>query len=113
MIGNVLEVDLASSHFDIWHDRAVFHFLIEETARHQYLDQLTDALEPGGHVVIGAFSPMAPAKCSGLPVQRYTLDQLVATFGARFRLMQDREEAHRTPGGTDQPYVYALFEFLG
>jgi len=110
--GNILSVDLAPHSFDIWHDRAAFHFLVEEGERHQYLRQLTSALGPGGHVVIGTFSPAAPAKCSGLPIQRYTLEQLAATFVPGFRLVESREEAHRTPGGTAQPYVYALFELL-
>ena len=110
--GNVLKVDLTPSSFDIWHDRAAFHFLVAESERQRYLSQLTTALEPGGHVVIGTFSLAAPARCSGLPIQRYTLEQLVAAFGPSFRLVESREEAHRTPGGTDQPYVYALFEYL-
>lgn len=110
--GNVLSIDLAPRSFDIWHDRAVFHFFVEEDERRQYLSQLAGALEPGGHVVIGTFGPTAPAKCSGLPLQRYALEQLVATFGPGFRLVENREEAHWTPGGTDQPYVYALFELL-
>jgi ubiquinone/menaquinone biosynthesis C-methylase UbiE len=111
-VGSVLDADLAPNSFDIWHDRAVFHFLVKESERHRYLTRLAGALEPGGHVVIGAFSPDAPAKCSGLPIQRYTLDQMIATFGPTFRLVESREEAHQTPGGTDQPYIYALFEHL-
>ena len=110
-VGDILDVDLPASSFDIWHDRAAFHFLVQESKRHRYLTQLAGALAPGGHVVIGTFGLDAPAKCSGLPVQRYTLEQLVATFGPRFRLLESRQEAHQTPGGTDQPYVYALFEF--
>ncbi len=111
-VGNVLEIDLTPNSFDIWHDRAAFHFLVEKRERERYLSQLTRALEPGGHVVIGTFSLAAPAKCSGLPIQRYTLEQLVAAFGPSFRLIESREEAHQTPGGTDQPYVYALLEYL-
>lgn len=109
---NVLDADLTSDRFDIWHDRAAFHFLVDESERQRYLAQLAGALVPGGHVVVGTFSPAAPAKCSGLPIQRYTLEQLVDAFGPRFRLVESREEAHQTPGGTDQPYVYALFELL-
>jgi len=111
-VGNILEVDLPTDGFDIWHDRAVFHFLVDEAARNQYLHQLAGALEPGGHVVIGCFGLAAPAKCSGLPIQRYSLERLVDTFGPKFRLLESREEAHQTPGGTDQPYVYALLECL-
>lgn len=110
--GNILSIDLDPHSFDIWHDRAVFHFLVEEGERRQYLSQLATALEPGGHVIIGTFGPTAPAKCSGLPLRRYTLEQLAATFGPGFRLVESRAEAHQTPGGTDQPYVYALFEYL-
>ncbi len=111
-VGNLLEVDFEPEGFDIWHDRAVFHFLVEETARRRYLSQLQTALRPGGHVVIGTFGLGAPAKCSGLPLQRYTIEHLVATFGGRFQLVESRAEAHRTPGGTHQPYVYGLFEAL-
>ncbi len=111
IIGDILEVDLGIDRYDLWHDRAVFHFLTEPRERLIYLEQLRSVLEPGGHVVIATFGPDAPALCSGLPVQRYRHTELAATFGPSFRLLVTREEEHRTPGGTEQPYVYWLFEY--
>lgn len=112
IVGDVLTTDLGLGSYDLWHDRAVFHFLTRAAERRAYLDRLRRALASGGRVVIGTFAPSAPEVCSGLQVQRYDHDQLAAVFGADFRLLAATEEAHRTPGGTDQPYTYALFEYV-
>ena len=94
---------------DLWHDRAVFHFLTEAEDRVRYLAVLQRAVPPGGHVIIAAFAPEAPPKCSGLPVRRYDAEALQRELGGAFELAEARTEVHRTPGGVVQPFLYARF----
>lgn len=108
--GDVTETRLQPGHFGLWHDRAVFHFLIEPQMRHQYKEVMLKALNAGGYFLIGAFTTGAPPKCSGLPVQRYTRELLVKTFGDAFELKRHQEELHVTPSGFEQAYVYCLFQ---
>jgi SAM-dependent methyltransferase len=112
IVGDALRTDLGSTTFALWHDRAVFHFLLEEADRERYRQQLLGALRPGGHVVLGAFSAAAPDRCSGLPVRRTSPEQIAADLGPEFRLVERMSEDHSTPGGTEQPYVYVLLERL-
>jgi SAM-dependent methyltransferase len=93
--------------FDLWHDRAVFHFMVTAKDREAYLAGLRRALAPGGHVVILTFGPAGPQECSGLPVQRYDADTLQATLGTEFRILSSGLEAHRTPSGNEQQFLYA------
>lgn len=108
-VADVTSAELPEASFDLWHDRAVFHFLTDESDRDLYRQTLRHALRPSGHLLIGVFSPDAPAKCSGLPVERYTLEQLEAEFAGEFEIVGESGELHVTPGGVRQPYVYALF----
>jgi SAM-dependent methyltransferase len=101
-------VDLPPSHFQVWHDRAVFHFLTAEEDRRRYVEQVRHAVAPGGHLIIATFGPEGPVRCSGLPTARYDADALSAAFGSDFPLVDRREERHRTPGGVDQQFVYCL-----
>ena len=94
---------------DLWHDRAVFHFLTEAEDRVRYLAVLQRAVPLGGHVIIAAFAPEAPPKCSGLPVRRYDAEALQRELGGAFELAEARTEVHRTPGGVVQPFLYARF----
>jgi SAM-dependent methyltransferase len=110
VVGDVLHVDLGPARFALWHDRAVFHFLLDEADRNLYRDQLLRSLLPGGHVVIGAFSAAAPDRCSGLPVRRTSPEQIAADLGPEFRLVRTMSEEHTTPGGTDQAYAFALLQ---
>ena len=110
---DVTEVELGPSTYELWHDRAVFHFLTDASDRERYRHQLETALRPGGHLVTGMFSPDAPPRCSGLPVRRYALDDLVAELGAGFELVRHRHELHITPGGVEQAYLYCQFTKLG
>lgn len=96
--------------YDLWHDRAVFHFLTEREDQDAYLAVLAAALAPGGYVVIGTFAPDGPATCSGLPVQRYDSDGLAARFGDGYRMLADRRYAHLTPSGKEQRYTFAVFQ---
>jgi ubiquinone/menaquinone biosynthesis C-methylase UbiE len=108
--GDISDVDLPAQHFDLWHDRAVFHFLTRPEQQRQYRDSLLRTLKPGGHLIIGTFSPEAPPKCSGLPVQRYDLELLQSTLGDEFELIRRDKEMHTTPGGVEQMYLYCYFQ---
>jgi SAM-dependent methyltransferase len=94
---------------DIWHDRAVFHFLTGPADRERYIARLRQAVKPGGAVIIATFAPDGPEKCSGLPVVRYSPDALEATLGAGFRLQEAVRESHATPFGTTQEFWYSRF----
>lgn len=104
--GDVTTVPLPDSHFDVWHDRAVFHFLTEPAQRRAYVQQVMRAVKPGGHVIVATFAPDGPLQCSGLPVMRYSADSLHGEFGAAFRLLEHRDEEHRTPAGKVQHFIY-------
>lgn len=93
--------------FALWHDRAVFHFMVSPKDRSAYLTTLECSLEPTGHVVMATFGPAGPTRCSGLPVARYGAGALAATFGDRAALASSRLEQHRTPSGASQQFLYA------
>jgi SAM-dependent methyltransferase len=97
---------LAANAFDVWHDRAVFHFLTEARERDAYVRSVLRSVKPGGHVIVATFAEDGPERCSGLPVVRYRPDALHAEFGAAFTLLGHEREAHRTPGGALQQFVY-------
>lgn len=94
---------------DVWHDRAVFHFLTDPVDRLRYHARLEQAVRPGGAVVIATFAPDGPAKCSGLPVVRYSPDALEAELGTNFRLVEAVRETHATPFGATQEFWCARF----
>jgi hypothetical protein len=94
---------------DIWHDRAVFHFLTDPAARAIYRSKLDSALKPGGAAIVATFALEGPSRCSGLPVQRYSPETLAAELGPRFHLVEAIAEAHRTPGGTAQAFWFTRF----
>jgi len=106
--GDVTRADLGCAAFDVWHDRAVFHFLTDPADRAAYLERVCCSLRTGGHVIIGTFAPDGPARCSGLPVVRYSAETLEATFGAAFERVAEASEQHVTPWGTVQSFVYCL-----
>lgn len=98
--------------YDLWHDRAVFHFLTDPADRAAYKAALRAAVAPGGHVVIGSFAPDGPERCSGLPVQRYSPDSLQAELGPDFVLQQALQEEHHTPAGRLQHFQFSRFRRL-
>ena len=98
---------------DVWHDRAVFHFLTEPTDRAQYLKRLRHAVKPGGTVLIATFAPDGPEKCSGLQVRRYDASALSAQLGAGFSIIDAVSEQHPTPRGVMQSFCYAVFRVGG
>jgi trans-aconitate methyltransferase len=97
--------------FDVWHDRAAFHFLTKEHDRTAYVSRLERALRPGGTAIIASFSPEGPEKCSGLPVRRYDAASLGAVLGPEFKLMETRNHEHRTPWGSVQNFQFSSFLF--
>ena len=107
--GDVTSIELPAEAFDLWHDRAVLHFLVEPDGRRKYAEQLCKTLKPGGRAIIGVFSPEAPPRCSGLPVERYTVAAMQALLGNDFTLERQAQELHVTPGGTEQMYLYCQF----
>ncbi|MFP5226936.1 MAG: class I SAM-dependent methyltransferase [Acidobacteriota bacterium] len=109
LVGDVTAVDLEPASYDVWHDRAVFHFLTETADRGAYVRRVRRALRPGGHAVLGTFALDGPPKCSGLDVVRYDAAALQAEFGAAFQLVKAVDEEHRTPFGTAQPFQYGCF----
>jgi SAM-dependent methyltransferase len=105
LVADVAEADLGSAVYDLWHDRAVFHFLRDDERR-RYVAALRRAIKPGGQVLIATFGPEGPERCSGLEVVRYSAHELLAQLGAGFELVASATEVHRTPWGADQQFVY-------
>jgi trans-aconitate methyltransferase len=97
--------------YDLWHDRAAFHFLTEAADRAAYVDRLRRALRPGGHAIIATFAPDGPERCSGLPVMRYDSRNLLATLGPGFDLVADRRQEHTTPWGAVQRFQFSALRF--
>ncbi len=95
--------------FDIWHDRAAFHFLTEARDRAAYLSRLRQALKPGGHAIIATFAPDGPERCSGLPVMRYDAASLAQTLGDSFELVETRSHQHITPWHSMQRFQFSIF----
>jgi 2-polyprenyl-3-methyl-5-hydroxy-6-metoxy-1,4-benzoquinol methylase len=106
LVGDITEVRLAPNAYDVWHDRAVFHFLTTPEHRAAYVRQVAAAVRPGGHVIVSTFGPEGPTKCSGLDVVRYDEKSLHRQFGVRFRLEESLKEVHQTPFGTTQQFLY-------
>jgi ubiquinone/menaquinone biosynthesis C-methylase UbiE len=108
MVADITKVALPSQRFDVWHDRAVFHFLTDPDARVAYVERVAQSMKVGGHVIVATFGPEGPTKCSGLDVVRYDADSLHGQFGRRFELLDSTIETHRTPFGTTQQFLYCL-----
>lgn len=95
--------------YDVWHDRAAFHFLTDEASRVAYMDRVRAVIHPGGHVILGTFAPDGPQRCSGLPVQRHDAGTIGALLGTAFELVDCRRHDHRTPTGGHQIFQFATF----
>jgi hypothetical protein len=106
LAADVTQASLAEHEYDVWHDRAVFHFLTAQEDRNRYVAQAIHAVKPGGYVIVSTFGSEGPTKCSGLDVRRYDAQSLHHQFGGRFRLLQSTTELHETPFGTTQQFVY-------
>jgi 2-polyprenyl-3-methyl-5-hydroxy-6-metoxy-1,4-benzoquinol methylase len=106
IVADITQAHLESFAYDVWHDRAVFHFLTSNEQRAGYVRNVVKAVNPGGHVIVSTFGPEGPTKCSGLEVMRYDAELLHSEFGTRFRLIESLKELHRTPFGTTQQFLY-------
>ena len=111
-----IEADITEAEFsekyDLWHDRAVFHFLTNEDDRKKYVQNMKKAMNPGGHVIIAAFSIDGPLKCSGLDVERYSPEKMNSELGESFELVKSIDELHMTPGGKEQKFTYCYFKMI-
>lgn len=110
---DITAATLPESYFDVWHDRAVFHFLTDPDQRLAYVSQVLRSVKSGGHVIVSTFGPEGPQKCSGLEIVRYDAEALHDQFGKSFQLIDSSTEMHRTPFGTDQQFIYCLCKVSG
>jgi 2-polyprenyl-3-methyl-5-hydroxy-6-metoxy-1,4-benzoquinol methylase len=106
VVADITQMQLEPLTYDVWHDRAVFHFLTSTEQRAVYVRNVATAVKPGGHVIVSTFGPEGPTRCSGLEVMRYDAQSLHDEFGIRFRLMESSKELHKTPFGTTQQFLY-------
>src|SRR5574338_1037873 len=102
---DIRDAPLPSQAFEVWHDRAVFHFLTEAEDRRAYVAQARRAVKAGGHVILASFAEDGPSRCSGLPVMRYSPAALQTEFGPGFTLLRHEREAHHTPAGVVQSFI--------
>lgn len=105
-VADITRVHLPENRFDVWHDRAVFHFLTAEDDRQRYIELVKKSLKPAGHIIVASFSLDGPRKCSGLDVMRYSPESMRNEFGDTFKLVESVGETHNTPFGTTQDFVY-------
>jgi SAM-dependent methyltransferase len=105
---DIVTADLPAAAYDVWHDRAVFHFLTDAADRARYMDQVKHALRSGGHLIMATFALDGPPRCSGLDVVRYSAESLSVELGNGFALLESVREEHRTPGGAIQRFQYSL-----
>jgi SAM-dependent methyltransferase len=107
IVGDVTAYE-PSHRWDVWHDRAAFHFLVDAGDQRSYVQSVQRALSPSGVVVVATFGPDGPQKCSGLDVRRQSTETIGSVFGAGFSLLESHIEMHRTPGGADQQFLYCV-----
>lgn len=107
IVGDAIEADGVGA-VDLWHDRALFHFMADSVDRARYAARIARAVVPRGHLVIGAFAPDGPERCSGLPVMRHDGASIAAAFAADFELVHATREEHLTPWGKPQRFGWAL-----
>jgi len=103
---DITHVELPSNYYDVWHDRAVFHFLTKPEDRKRYVETVRHAVKTGGHIIVATFAPEGPNRCSGLDIVKYDPEHLHSEFGNDFALVNSSEETHHTPFGTEQQFIY-------
>lgn len=106
LLADIAEPNVLPGFYDVWHDRAVFHFLTRGEQRIAYVQNVIRSVRRGGHVIVSTFGPQGATKCSGLDVLRYDAESLHDQFGAHFRLIEHSTESHKTPSGTTQQFLY-------
>ena len=109
--GDVTETELPEASFDLWHDRAVFHFLTEAGQRRAYVERVRRALKPGGSLIVSTFGPSGPERCSGLATMRYDASSLGSEFGDGFTLVESSLDLHETPSGAVQQFLSCWYRF--
>lgn len=105
---DITTVDLGFGRYDLWHDRAVFHFMTRPEDRDAYIQRVRQAVKQQGYIVVATFGPDGPLKCSGLDIVRYDSNSLVVAFGDGFDLLDTTTEIHKTPWDSEQEFVYCL-----
>jgi ubiquinone/menaquinone biosynthesis C-methylase UbiE len=110
---DITQASLPENHYDVWHDRAVFHFLTDAEDRRKYINLVKRSLKPGGHIIVASFGLNGPKKCSGLDVVQYSPDSMHDEFGKSFELVESLSETHQTPFGTTQEFIYCYCRLRG
>jgi 2-polyprenyl-3-methyl-5-hydroxy-6-metoxy-1,4-benzoquinol methylase len=113
LVCDITKAEFEAHSVDVWHDRAVFHFLTSAEGRKAYINNMLHALKPNGHVIIATFAEDGPLKCSGLEIVRYSVSGLLAELGESFTLTASEKVSHHTPGGNVQQFNYCCFRKLG
>lgn len=108
VVADVTTANLPRGSFDVWHDRALFHFMTSDRDRRRYVRHVRRTLVSGGHAIIGVFSPEGPDQCSGLAVAKYDAPRLEAAFGSEFELVRSHETRHVTPRGREQAFLFSV-----
>lgn len=103
---DITKISLPGNHFDVWHDRAVFHFLTDAEDRRKYVELVKSSVKVGGHIIVASFGLNGPQKCSGLDVVRYSPEKMHGEFGDEFELVKSLNEQHNTPFGKEQEFIY-------
>jgi SAM-dependent methyltransferase len=109
---DITQACLPEAYFDIWHDRAVFHFLTKQSYRDQYIERVKRSVKHGGYVIMATFGPEGPTQCSDLDIVRYDSKSLHNQFGDAFQLLESSTEIHQTPMGTTQQFLYCFYRVL-
>ncbi len=107
-VADVTRAELPAATYDLWHDRAVFHFLLDAGERKQYVDAASNALRSGATLIVSTFALDGPTRCSGLDVQRYNAEGLAREFGDQFELVDQVDHVHQTPSGGQQRFTFAV-----
>lgn len=105
----VTQAPLVENHYDVWHDRAVFHFLAKQSERLAYAARASSAIKSGGHLILSPFGPEGPERCSGLNTMRYDAESLQRELGTGFQLIESSIDWHRTPSGAMQQFLHCHF----
>jgi ubiquinone/menaquinone biosynthesis C-methylase UbiE len=106
---DITQADLQPNFYDVWHDRAAFHFLTRADDRHRYVQAVKRSVKTGGNVIVASFGPEGPERCSGLEVVRYSPETMHDEFGDGFELVDSTTQIHHTPSGTHQQFIYCCF----
>ena len=109
IVSDITQFDTAQK-FSLWHDRALFHFLTDQSDRQIYVKALKNAIRPEGHLIIATFAIGGPKKCSGLEIVQYDSEKMIAELGDNFKLIEERKEVHITPANKEQEFIF--FRFL-